>query len=498
MSMSSLNIIFPDQLSLGNEALQTASNEDLLLFYEPHDSFYEISHHKHKLVFQISALRHLINTIDHKNVRHEKISKKPTKLVEYLSELYKEVLFSTVNVSRPSDFKTLKDLMYFCQSSNVELNIYDDKNFITSPSDYQYWAKDKKSTTQEFYYRWLRKRNNVLMDDAKPVGGSWNYDKENRQGISKLKSSIPERSKITTDQITLEVMIEVQEIFINSYGDLESFNWAVTHQEAFKVFNDFLDKFLVNYGAFQDAINKDNAFMFHSLLSPYFNAGLLDPLNCIQIVEKKYQESNELIPLNSVEGFIRQVLGWREFIMGVYWDNMPQYKQQNFWNHKKDLTESWYTGETGIPPLDGAIKESIELGYTHHINRLMIISNLMNMSGIDPNNIHKWFMEMYVDTADWVMVPNVYGMGTFADGGIFSTKPYICGSSYMLRMSNYKKGDWCDVVDGLYWNFIEKNINFFKTNPRLSLMVNALNKINPDRKRFITEKAQEFLSKNTI
>ena len=498
MSMSSLNIIFPDQLSLRNEALQTASNEDLLLFYEPHDSFYEISHHKHKLVFQISALRHLINTIDHKNVKHEKISKKPTKLIEYLSELYKEVPFSTVNVSRPSDFKTLKDLMYFCQSSNVELNIYDDKNFITSPSDYQYWAKDKKSTTQEFYYRWLRKRNNVLMDDAKPVGGSWNYDKENRQGISKLKSSIPERSKITTDQITLEVMIEVQEIFINSYGDLESFNWAVTHQEAFKLFNDFLDKFLANYGAFQDAINKENAFMFHSLLSPYFNAGLLDPLDCIQIVEKKYQESNELIPLNSVEGFIRQVLGWREFIMGVYWDNMPQYKQQNFWNHKKDLTESWYKGETGIPPLDGAIKESIELGYTHHINRLMIISNLMNLSGIDPNNIHKWFMEMYVDTADWVMVPNVYGMGTFADGGIFSTKPYICGSSYMLRMSNYKKGDWCDVVDGLYWNFIEKNINFFKTNPRLSLMVNALNKINPERKKLITEKAQEFISNNTV
>jgi deoxyribodipyrimidine photolyase-related protein len=496
--MSSLNIIFPDQLSLRNEALQTASNEDLLLFYEPHDSFYEISHHKHKLVFQISALRHLINTIDHKNVKHEKISKKPTKLIEYLSELYKEVPFSTVNVSRPSDFKTLKDLMYFCQSSNVELNIYDDKNFITSPSDYQYWAKDKKSTTQEFYYRWLRKRNNVLMDDAKPVGGSWNYDKENRQGISKLKSSIPERSKITTDQITLEVMIEVQEIFINSYGDLESFNWAVTHQEAFKVFNDFLDKFLINYGAFQDAINKENAFMFHSLLSPYFNAGLLDPLNCIQIVEKKYQESNELIPLNSVEGFIRQVLGWREFIMGVYWDNMPQYKQQNFWNHKKDLTESWYKGETGIPPLDGAIKESIELGYTHHINRLMIISNLMNLSGVDPSSIHKWFMEMYVDTADWVMVPNVYGMGTFADGGIFSTKPYICGSSYMLRMSNYKKGGWCDVVDGLYWNFIEKNINFFKTNPRLSLMVNALKKINPERKKLITEKAQEFISNNTV
>jgi deoxyribodipyrimidine photolyase-related protein len=499
MCMCSLNIIFPDQLSIRNEALQASSNEDLLLFYEPHDSFYEISHHKHKLVFQISALRHLINTVEDKNIKHEKISKKSPKLIEYLSGLKKEVHFTTINVSRPSDFKTLKDLMYFCQSSNVELNIYDDKNFITSPTDYQYWAKDKKSTTQEFYYRWLRKKINILMDDdSKPIGGNWNYDKENRQGISKLKSSIPKRSKIKTDQITLEVMIEVEQIFINSYGDLENFNWAVTHQDALNEFNNFLDRYLNNYGAFQDAINKDNAYMFHSLLSPYFNAGLLDPLACIQIIERKYHESNNSIPLNSVEGFIRQVLGWREFIMGVYWDNMPQYKQQNFWNHKKDLTESWYSGETGIPPLDGAIKESIDLGYTHHINRLMIISNLMNLSGIDPNNIYRWFMEMYVDTADWVMVPNVYGMGTFADGGIFSTKPYICGSSYMLRMSNYKKDDWCDVVDGLYWNFIEKNINFFKTNPRLSLMVNALNKINPERKKLISARAEEFIEKNTI
>jgi deoxyribodipyrimidine photolyase-related protein len=292
-------------------------------------------------------------------------------------------------------------------------------------------------------------------------------------------------------------MIEVEEIFKLSHGDLENFNWAVTHEGAMDQFNIFIDKYLPHFGSFQDAINKDSAFMFHSLLSPYFNSGLLDPLECINKVEKKYFESKDAIPINSVEGFIRQVLGWREFIMGVYWDNMPQYKQQNFWSHKKELSESWYTGETGIPPLDGAIKESINLGYTHHINRLMIISNLMNLSGIDPNAIHKWFMEMYIDSADWVMVPNVYGMGTFADGGIFSTKPYICGSSYMLRMSNYKKGEWCDVVDGLYWRFIENNLNFFKTNPRLSLMVNALTRLDPERKKLILTKAEEFIENNT-
>jgi deoxyribodipyrimidine photolyase-related protein len=406
--------------------------------------------------------------------------------------------FSSLYVSKPSEYKTLKDLMYFCQSSEVNLEIFEDNKFITTDKDYKYWAKDKKSTIQEFYYRWLRKKFNILMDEnSKPIGGKWNFDKENRQSISKLKSDIPNRNNIITDQITLEVMIEVEEIFNLSHGDLENFNWAVTHKDAWDQFSIFVDKYLPHFGSFQDAINKDSAFMFHSLLSPYFNSGLLDPLECISEVEKKYFESKDVIPINSVEGFIRQVLGWREFIMGVYWDNMPQYKQQNFWNHKKELSESWYTGETGIPPLDGAIKESISLGYTHHINRLMIISNLMNLSGIDPNAIHKWFMEMYIDSADWVMVPNVYGMGTFADGGIFSTKPYICGSSYMLRMSNYKKGEWCDVVDGLYWRFIENNLNFFKTNPRLSLMVNALTRLDPERKKLILTQAEEFIENNT-
>lgn len=493
-----LLLLLPDQLSKNNKVLDFLKDDNLLLLYEPHDSFYEISHHKHKLVFQISSFRHFINSINYKNVIHEKISNKPLKLTKYLSALNKESPFSSLYVSKPSEYSTLKDLMYFCQLNNIDLKIFEDKKFITTDEDYKYWAKDKKSTIQEFYYRWLRKKFSILMDDdSKPLGGKWNYDKDNRQSISKLKSDIPDRINITTDKITLEVMIEVEQIFKSSHGDLENFNWSVTHDGAWEQFIIFLDTFLPNYGAFQDAINKDNTFMFHSLLSPYFNSGLLDPLKCINEAQKRFEESNGEITINSIEGFIRQVLGWREFIMGVYWDNMPQYRQQNFWSHSKQLTSSWYTGDTGIPPLDSAIKESIDFGYTHHINRLMIISNLMNLSGIDPNDIHRWFMEMYIDSADWVMVPNVYGMGTFADGGIFSTKPYICGSSYMLRMSNFKKGEWCDVVDGLYWRFIEKNINFFKTNPRLSLMVNALSKINPDRKKLIFTKAEEFISKNT-
>jgi deoxyribodipyrimidine photolyase-related protein len=177
---------------------------------------------------------------------------------------------------------------------------------------------------------------------------------------------------------------------------------------------------------------------------------------------------------------------------------MPQYKNLNYWSHKKKLNDNWYTGSTGIPPLDDAIIESKEFAYSHHINRLMIIANLMNLSGIHPNEMYKWFMEMYIDSYDWVMVPNVYGMGSFADGGIFSTKPYVCGSSYMLRMSNYKKGEWCDVVDGLYWRFIDINIKFFESNPRLSVMTRSLNKMDASRKKLIFRKAEDFIEKNTV
>ena len=497
--MSSIGLIFPDQLSKDNMVLKKASTEDLIIFFEPLESFYEINHHKHKLVFLISAFRHFINIINHKNSLHEKISKNPeSSLINYLDSLHKDNAFKNLMVSKPSDFKTLKDLMYFCQSHEVKLEVFDDKKFISTTDDYEAWSEGKKTTIQEYYYRWLRKKFNILMNDkGKPIGDKWNFDKDNRKGVSQLKDEIPKRNKIKTDSLIVEVMIEVEEIFQSSPGNLENFNWVVTHDDAWSLFIEFLDVFLPNYGTFQDAINKDDPFMYHSLLSPYLNSGLLNPLECVKAAEETYKSSNGAIPINSVEGFIRQILGWREFIMGVYWNNMPQYKGFNFWSHSRGLSDSWYDGSTGIPPLDTAIIESNDYGYTHHINRLMIISNLMNLSGIHPDLIYKWFMEMYIDSADWVMVTNVYGMGTFADGGIFSTKPYICGSSYMLRMSNHKKGEWCDVVDGLYWRFIENNLNFFKSNPRLSLMVNALSKLDQQRKKLIFTKAEEFIENNT-
>ena len=498
--MKSLRIIFVDQLSLNNPVLLDIKKNDSLLFYEPSETFNEIKHHKQKIVFLISSLRKFIQKQNHKNIIHCKISKnKRLSLGAYLKSVIKEGGFSKIIVSKPSDFKTNKDLMFFCQSNGIELEMLDDKKFISSSDDFTDWASDKKTRIQEYYYRWLRKKYNIFMlDDGKPVGDKWNFDKDNRKGISQLKTEIPQRIRLKPDQATFDAMVDVEECFPKSPGNLENFNWATSHKDAENILDDFLERYFENYGSFQDAINKDSTFMFHSLLSPYLNSGLIDPKRCIEKAEQKYYESNGKIPINSVEGFIRQILGWREFIKGIYWENMPQYKNLNFWSHKLKLNSNWYEGTTGIPPLDDAIKESSDYGYTHHINRLMIIANLMNLTGINPNEMYRWFMEMYVDSYDWVMVPNVYGMGSFADGGIFATKPYICGSSYMLRMSNYKKGEWCEVVDGLYWRFIENNIKFFESNPRLAIMTRSLAKMDRERKKTIFKKAESFVEQNTL
>ena len=498
--MKVLRIVFADQLSLSNLALNNLNNDDFLLFYEPLDTFYEIKHHKHKITLLISSLRKLVTKVKHTNIIHHKITKKNNQnLKDALFKIVDKNNISKIMISKPSDFKIYKDLLFFSQSNSIELEILEDKKFISNEEDFTDWASDKKTRIQEYYYRWLRKKYDIFMnDEGKPIGDKWNFDKDNRKGIKQLQSDIPERKKLVPDQITFDAMVDVEECFPNSIGTLENFNWATTHEEAENLLDDFIERYLLNYGSFQDAINKENTFMFHSLLSPYLNCGLLDPEICIQKAEKKYYESNGEIPINSVEGFIRQILGWREFIKGVYWENMPKYKNLNYWSHSLKLNDNWYEGDTGIPPLDDAIKESKKFAYSHHINRLMIIANLMNLTGIHPNEMYRWFMEMYIDAYDWVMVPNVYGMGSYADGGIFSTKPYICGSSYMLRMSNYSKGDWCDTVDGLYWRFVEKNINFFKANPRLAVMTRSLEKMNKERKKDIFKKAEIFIKENTL
>jgi deoxyribodipyrimidine photolyase-related protein len=278
-------------------------------------------------------------------------------------------------------------------------------------------------------------------------------------------------------------------------GTVENFWLPTTEKETKKLLDHFIKTQFLKFGPYEDAIHNEDVFGFHSTLSPMMNMGLITPRTLVDRIVERGQKNE--IPLASIEGYIRQVIGWREFVRGIYDNFSKEMDEQNYWRHHRKMGSSWYDGTTGLQPLDDSIGKAQNFGYTHHIERLMILSNIMLLSEIDPKEVYQWFMEMFVDSADWVMAANVYGMGQMSEGGIFSTKPYVCGSNYILKMSNYKKGDWCETLDGLYWRFIEKNRSFFEQNPRMSMMTRHLDKMDKDKKKRLFKKATDFIENNT-
>ncbi|MFN9068344.1 MAG: FAD-binding domain-containing protein, partial [Bdellovibrionales bacterium] len=301
---------------------------------------------------------------------------------------------------------------------------------------------------------------------------------------------IPSLMKFTPNENLKDVLTLVEKEFSDHSGQLKEFWLPTTRAQAHKFLNEFVTDRLENFGPYEDALTERSDFVFHSGISPMLNVGLLTP---DEVVKKVLQIGQELkIPMASLEGFIRQVIGWREFIRGIYQNFSEQQSKLNFFNHKKKLKDCWYEGTTGIPPLDQSIHKVQRLAYNHHIERLMVIGNLMTLLEIEPREAHRWFMEMYVDSSDWVMGPNVYGMALFSDGGIFATKPYICGSNFYRKMGSFPKGDWCDEVDGLYWEFIDKNRSFLSKNPRTMMMVKILDRMDKTRRKDLSLAASKI------
>ena len=455
-----------------------------------------IKHHKSKIALFFSAMRSYrdqLNNNGYKVIYYDANNNFLTSYFDKLLDIVKSNKIEKIEIYEIEDKPFEKDFLEFCKTNNIEITFLPSPMFIDSRGSFKNFLGDKKFHLQANYYKQMRKKMNLLLEDDKPIGGKWSFDEDNRK---KLPSGyeIPKLPIIKPYKEFSEISNVININFSNHPGELHS--WMPhSYEQIVEWLEIFFKERFNEFGHYEDAIDKNEHFINHSVLSSSLNLGLITPK---EVIGKSidYAEKND-IPLNSLEGFIRQIIGWREFIRGIYQNYGDQMVKSNYWSHKNKLTAAWYDGSTGIEPLDEAIKGAQKYGYTHHINRLMILSNIMNLCNIDPNEIYKWFMEMFIDSSDWVMVPNVYGMGTFADGGIFATKPYICGSSYILRMSNFKKGDWCDIVDGLYWKFIEEKKDFFITNPRLSLMIRALEKLNPDRKKHIFECANNFINKVT-
>ena len=454
-------------------------------------------HHKLKILLFLSSMRSYRDELRAKKIKliYNDCNKEfKTPYEKKLERVIKEKKIKEVNFFEIEDKFFEKKLKLFLLKKKINFKEIKSPMFLMNREEFKnYLSKNKKPFMANFY-KIVRTKMSLLMNkNGTPKGNKWSFDEENRK---KLPNSIkiPEISEIKETKDTLILKRFINSNFKDHPGNTDKFWFPTTRKDANKWLDEFLKDRIKLFGDYEDAVTDKSNTVFHSALSPLINLGLITPQ---EIIEKLRKIENK-VPMNSLEGYIRQIIGWREFMRGIYQNYDQRLEKTNFFNHKRKMKKTWYEGTTGLDPLDHAINNAKKYGWSHHIERLMILANIMNLCEINPKQVYKWFMEMFVDSSDWVMAPNVYGMGLFSDGGIFATKPYICGSSYFLKMMHFKKGPWCDVMDGLYWKFIDRHKQFFLKNPRLSMMVRISEKMNKERKSRIFKAAEKFIKQNTI
>ena len=452
-------------------------------------------HHKLKILHFLSSMRSYNDLLkskgfetDYYDCKNNFSTKYEDKLKKSIKESKSKRVFSFEVEDKPFE----KKLNKIVKEIGLERVIVTSPMFLNSRDDFKKYLENKKKPLMANYYKMSRIKFDLLVKDEKPVGGKWSFDKDNRKKLPQTVK-LPKRLVASETKHTKVLKKFINTTFENHPGNTENFWLPTTHKESTEWLDDFLIEKLNLFGDYEDAVSQRDNILFHSALSPLINSGLITPEKIVDRLKKLKTKVN----LNSLEGYIRQVIGWREFMRGIYQNYSTEMEKGNFFKHKRKFKKEWYSGETGIPPLDHSIKNALKYGWTHHIERLMVLSSLMNLCEIEPKQVYKWFMEMFIDSSEWVMVPNVYGMGLFSDGGIFATKPYICGSSYYLKMMDFKKGEWCETVDGLYWRFINKNRKFFSSNPRLNMMVSVYDKMKNERKKKILSKAEAFITQFT-
>jgi deoxyribodipyrimidine photolyase-related protein len=476
--MKEIILIFPHQLFESNPAIgkkaQVIIIEDPLFFG---DFRYPLNFHKNKIILHRASMKFyqdylLKQGYDVKYIDYVSIKNKLKN--DYLTELLKNTSAEKIHYIEPVDFILNKRIQKLSSSLKVELVEHSSPMFLTDRATLKSFFKGKQNYLMHSFYIFQRKRLNILIQNGKPIGGKWSYDYENRKKLPK-NILVPKPSKLKENKYVKEAKEYVNLYFSKNLGSSENFNYPTTFQEARECFSDFIINRFYNFGYYEDAIDDKDNFLFHSILSPALNIGLITPREVINTILDYSRESD--FPLNTVEGFIRQIIGWREYIRAIYEIEGVRQRNSNFFELTNKLPESFYTGTTGIVPFDDSIKKLISTAFTHHIERLMILGNFMLLSEIDPNEVYKWFMEFFIDAYDWVMVPNIYGMSQYADGGLICTKPYISSSNYILKMSNYKKGEWCKTWDSMYWSFLSKHKQKLKDNQRMSMVLKILDKI---------------------
>lgn len=485
-----IGILFPHQLFEKNVLIRKC---ETIYLVEEFLFFKQYNFHKQKIAFHRASMKFYESYLQSNNVNVVYIDSfnelaDVRKLVPHL----KSIGIQTIEYIDTTDIWLEKRINIASKSCDLKLKKNLSPLFLNTSEEIEFYFSDKKRMFQTDFYKHQRQIRNLLLEkNGKPLGGKWTYDDENRLKYPKGKIP-PKIGFLKPNLFYSEAKSYVEEYFPNNYGKLnEEFIYPSTFSESKLWLQEFFKTRFQEFGAYEDSIVQCQNVLHHSVLTPMLNVGLLSPQF---ILDEALQVTvNQEIPLNSVEGFVRQIIGWREFIRAVYELKGSEERTKNYWGFTRKIPKSFWNATTGIEPIDITIKKVLETGYCHHIERLMVLGNFMLLCEFDPDEVYRWFMELFIDSYDWVMVPNVYGMSQFADGGLMATKPYISGSNYLMKMSDYKKGEWQAVWDGLFWRFMHTHRNFFLQNPRLGMLINTFDKMPEEKQKSHLNNANKFL-----
>ena len=496
-----LVLVLGDQLSPELSALQKADKEDdVVVMAEVADEASYVPHHPKKIAFLFASMRKFAQALrdDGWQVDYTRLDD-PDNAGSITGELLRRAEqhdAAGVVYTEPGEWRLIKAL----GDMPIKTHSLPDTRFIASHDDFDDWAKGRKTLRMEYFYREMRRKTGLLMDGDNPEGGEWNFDHENRKPApDAVDYSGP--MQFTPDETVQEVLALVKDRFADNFGSLEPFWFATDRGQARQHLAHWIKRGLPKFGDFQDAMLDDNRFLYHAIIGLYINAGLLDPLEVCQKVEEAYRAGDA--PLNSAEGFIRQIIGWREYVRGIYFHEGPDYTSRNGLNHDRKLPGVYWGKETKMRCMERAVAQTRDEAYAHHIQRLMVTGNFALLAGIDPAEVHEWYLAVYADAYEWVEAPNVIGMSQFADGGIIASKPYISSGNYINKMSDYCKSCSYRVQDKtgkdacpfnlLYWHFLDRHRDKFEGNPRMGNMYSVWDRMDSDKRKTVLSEADDFL-----
>lgn len=505
--MANLILILGDQLSHRLSALEGADKDnDLVVMAEVHSEASYTNHHKKKLVFVFSAMRHFADALEEDGWRvHYQLyhPDNPAQSIEQvIAELAREYQPERVITTECGEWRLHEQISRWHKTLGIPVEIRPDTRFVCNIDEFARWAEGRKQLRMEFFYREMRKKTGLLMtSEGQPEGGQWNFDTDNRKKWAG-KPPAPAPFREEPDAITTEVIELVNEYFSEHFGTTGNFHYAVTAEQAQEALAHFVDFALPCFGDYQDAISDNEDWLFHSILSPYLNTGLLDPMEVCEEAVRAWHAGRA--PLNAVEGFVRQIIGWREFVRGIYWLLMPGYARENRLGNSRELPWFYWTGDTKMRCMHKAIDATARNAYAHHIQRLMITGNFALLAGVKPEAICDWYLAVYIDAFDWVELPNTLGMVMHADGGYLGSKPYAASGKYIQRMSDHCQnchyrvqdatGDRACPFNSLYWHFIDRHREDFANNPRMTMMYRNWDKQKPERREALRARADWVLA----